>query len=152
MKEQITQAERDQDQADFLVDLERAARSPDASDEWLAGFVRQYYGAQPKPEAISEDVILKRLLNIIIVLGCGLAFLIFGMLAKPFIEIVPHLFQRRNSKPAIRRRDDHNHRGIGQSRPAAFAQTRNGYDQDGKHGAENQGQNVPMAVIHFAGP
>ena len=83
MKEQITQAERDQDQADFLVDLERAARSPDASDEWLAGFVRQYYGAQPKPEAISEDVILKRLLNIIIVLGCGLAFLIFGMLAKP---------------------------------------------------------------------
>ena len=83
MKEQLTQAERDQDQADFLVDLERAAHSPDASDEWLAGFVRQYFGAPIKPEAVSEDVILTRLLNVIIVLSCGLVFLIFGMLAKP---------------------------------------------------------------------
>ena len=47
---QVSEAElaRSQDEQDFLIDLEKAAHSPDASDDWLAGFVRQYFGAQQK--------------------------------------------------------------------------------------------------------
>jgi hypothetical protein len=74
----------DEDTKDFLTDLEQAARSPEASDEWLAGFVRQYYGVpQYQKQIAATPRKLSFIEKAVITLAAGTAFGIMSLAYNP---------------------------------------------------------------------
>lgn len=73
------------DTKDFLDDLERAAYSPDASDAWIAGFVRQYFISHPSMETIMVPMNTgtRRATRVVTMLASTVAFALFSLSIWP---------------------------------------------------------------------